>query len=257
MRILPILIALLGLIVSKGEAHAQIVNVLPAAHAEQEGLAGTLRAPLDWSRGNTREISTGLSAQLRWWTDPHFLLLSLNGELGRADGATFRRSTMAHLRYRLQLGARVAGETFVQHTWNPFRRLQTRALFGIGPRITLLDTPRASGHFGTAWMPEWEHYTRREGATDSDVRIFTHRSSSYLQLGLQLTDHLSLQHTSFVQPAFAEPADLRLASTTALRIAAIKGVFIEIDHHLEYDTRAAEDVEPLDERVRLMLGVNF
>ncbi|TVR01228.1 MAG: DUF481 domain-containing protein [Deltaproteobacteria bacterium] len=257
-RFLPFATALLVAVLFGTAPEAGIVNVLPAAGAaEEDGFSGSLQAPLQWERGNTNDLTVGLTSHTRFRTGPNLVLLVLDGELGRANGETYRRRAMGHLRFRHQLTERVAPEAFTQHSWDPFRRLRSRTLVGVGPRFTLAQGEAGAVFLGTAWMPEWERYTREEGVGDSGARVFTHRWSSYLELTLALGDQLLLGHTSYAQPSFTDLQDVRLSSVTSLRTGLGGAVFLELRGEVELDRRAAEEVEPLDRRVRVVLGVEY
>src|SRR5690606_19726059 len=148
-------------------------------------------------------------------------------------------------RYRYRLESWLSGESFVQHEYDEFRRLQLRALFGLGPRFDLPLPPGNTVAVGTAWMLEYERISD-DGLPDAGDEQLNHRWSSYIAAGATLTEGISILHTTYWQPKFDDFADYRFLSETSAVLDVKEWLAVQFSFVAAYDSRPPADVEELD-----------
>ena len=149
------LLLLLVLLTSRGAA-AQIVNVqaLFDDATAPLGASGAAELSLDWRTGSTSLLVARALVLGQWRTEKHTVLGAVRGEYGFARDELIVSKFLEHLRYRYRFTDWLAGELFLQHELDAFRRLRLRALAGAGPRFTLWSSEAGSLVLGAAivWM---------------------------------------------------------------------------------------------------------
>ena len=117
---------------------AQIVDVQSRlSGAPAEGIRGETALSGEWRTGNTDSFTfaADLSIERTRGRNQSFLIVA--SELGRASGASYANRHFAHLRHRFHLGERWAVEGFLQSEFDEFKRLELRALAGVGVRAVV------------------------------------------------------------------------------------------------------------------------
>lgn len=239
-------VVLLVLVLPLAAEGARIVNVQRAASRDaEEGWSGELTGSVQWRTGNTdlTRVAAGLSTL--YLTGPHRFFLSGSATYAVESDETSVNNTFEHLRYRHRLFDWLSGEAFVQHEYDEFRRLLVRALAGLGPRLDLPLPPGYTAALGSAWMYEYERLTR-DGLPDAGRIERNHRWSNYLAGAAILTEGISVDHTFYVQPRFADFSDYRLLSETAIVLDVKKWLAVRLSFVAAYDARPPADVEKLD-----------
>lgn len=226
-------------------AEARIVNVESAASRDaEEGLSAELAGSLLWATGNTDLTQASGTFGLLYLKGPHRLFFSGRAVYGLDEGETYVSNVFEHLRYRHRLTDLLSGETFVQHEYDEFRRLQFRALFGVGPRAELLFRGWEVA-VGSAWMLEVERFSD-DGAPDAGQEEVNHRWSSYLAAGGEITEGIDLSHTFYVQPRFDDFSDHRLLSESAAVLEVKDWLAVRLSFVAAYDSSPPDEVDSLD-----------
>jgi len=227
-------------------AEARIVNVQSAASRKaEEGLTTEVGGSLLWSTGNTDEAQVSAALDVLYLTGPHRIFFTARGRRGVQEGQTFANTVFEHLRYRRGLSGRLFGEAFLQHEYDEFRRLQFRALFGLGPRLEFVVSEGWEFALGSAAMLELERLSN-DGAVDAGRRERNLRWSNYLAVGGEPSEGIALLHTMYVQPRFDDFSDLRLLSESAAVLDVKRWLAVKLAFTAAYDSRPPADVERLD-----------
>jgi len=225
---------------------ARIVNVQPAAsRGAADGLSGEISGQLNWSTGNTEVTQVSAGAAALYLHGQHRLYFAGRAAYGIDDGEAFVNNVFEHLRYRYRWTTAFGAESFVQHEFDEFRRLQLRALWGVGPRFDVPVPQPFELAFGTAWMLEYERVSD-DAETDAGAEQLDQRWSSYLYLSATATPGIQLTHTAYVQPRFDDFGDWRLLSESAAVLDVKKWLAVKIAFTLAYDSRPPADVKKQD-----------
>jgi hypothetical protein len=240
------------------EAAAQIVNVqaLFDDATAPLGLSGGAEASVDWRTGSTDLLVMRGLVLGQWRTEKHAVLGVARGEYGFAQEELIVSKLLEHLRYRYRFTEWVSGETFVQHEYDAFRRLQLRALVGAGPRFTPWSSDTARLVLGVSMMLEHERL-RRDDEPDAGARSTDLRLSSYVIGRVRLMENISLVETVYVQPRLTKFSDVRLLNETLLAVEANKRVTFTTGFVLTYDAAPPATVSRMDTQLRTGIGVRF
>jgi hypothetical protein len=240
------------------EASGQIVNVqaLFDDATAPLGLSGGAEAAVDWRTGSTDLLVARALVMGQWRTEKHTVLGVARGEYGFAQEELIVSKVLEHLRYRYRFTEWLSGETFVQHEYDAFRRLQLRALVGAGPRFTPWSSDTVRLVLGASMMLEHERL-RQDDEPDAGTRATDLRLSSYVLARVKLMENLSLVETLYVQPRLTRFSDVRLLNETLLAVDANKRITFTTGFVLTYDTAPPATVSRLDTQLRTGIGVKF
>ena len=250
-------LALVLVLLVSGPAAAQIVNVQALFEEKADpGPSGAIELSGDWRTGSTALFSIRGALVGQWRAEPHTWLAVVRGEYTFANGERIVSRVLEHLRYRYRFSEWLAGESFLQHEYDEFRRLQARGLFGAGPRFSVYRTEDLGLVLGVAAMLEYEQL-RHDGEPDAGARWMDLRVSSYALARVKLMENVSLVETVYAQPRVARPADIRLLNETALVVTPNAHLSLSVGFTLTYDAEPPATVSPLDTQVRTTLGLKL
>lgn len=235
-----------ALVVPAAAHAARIINVQPAvSRGAVDGISGEISGQLNWNTGNTEVTQISAGAGALYVTGPHRLYFAGRAAYGIDSGEAFVNNLFEHLRYRFRWKPAFSGETFVQHEFDEFRRLQLRALWGVGPRFDLPVPKPLELAFGTAWMLEYERFTEGD-ERDAGADPLPPRWSSYVYAAATLTEGIQITHTTYAQPKFDDFGDWRLLSESSALLDVKSWLAVKLAFTLAYDSRPPEDVEKQD-----------
>ena len=181
--------------------------------------------------------------------------LSASADYARSNQETTVAKAFAHLRYTRQLASPWFGEVFVQWEHDQFRRINTRELFGLGPRVELFDGDVFSFAGGTAYM--LEQTSRRDADASTVTSEWKHRSSSYATLNYRPHNHVALSETLYYQPRFDDPSDYVLLSVFGAHFTVTPALSSGVDLRVRTESAAPEGVETTDLEVLSSLSLTF
>jgi len=238
-------------------AAAQIVNVQAMFDEKAPpGPSAAVDLGTDWRTGSTNLFTVRGALLGQWRTETHTWLGAIRGEYAFASGERIVSKVMEHLRYRYRFTERFSGETFLQHEYDEFRRLQFRALLGAGPRLTLLSEDDAALVLGVAVMLDHERL-RRDGEADAGMRITDPRLSSYLLARVKLMENIHLVETVYAQPRLTGPSDIRLLNDTTFQVTPNERVTVSLGFNLTFDSAPPATVSKLDTQLRTSVGIRI
>lgn len=224
---------------------AQIVNVLQQGRVAEDGWAGRLSLSATWKAGNTEVIDTSVGLGASYRAASHLVFVVARGRRGLQGDKTFIAQTFEHLRYRYTLTDLISVESFVQHEFDEFRRINLRLLGGLGGRLSLHFGDNFSAALGLAYMLERELYrdVGRVGGPDGQTN---QRGSSYLNLRWTPSKNMIFNNTVFVQPRLDNFRDVRLMNEASVTVKGLSWFGLRLAFRLDYDSRPPAEVETLD-----------
>lgn len=234
----------LGLVLSSlggtGDARAQIVDTLSGYSHSDPGWNGEVEATFSATGGNTEVVHTTAAVRLQYRVGAH-LWRSMGGfQRATTEGIENVRSAFGHLRHNAYFTPAVASLAFVQVQENPFQRLRSRWLFGVGARFELVGQEDRAVAVGLAQMTEIERVEGRDGQ-DVDQRL-----SSFLSLNTQLREHLAFDLIVFAQPLWEDFSDLRATLDATLAVELDGPLQLTVGWVATHDSRPPENVEKTD-----------
>lgn len=124
-------------------------------------------------------------------------------------------------------------QAFYQVQLNKLLKIESRSLFGFGPRVKLIDSKKARLYLSTIFMFENEKIS--DGKINKDLR-----SSSYCSFTIEPTTHFIIRNTFYYQPLYNDFTDFRISNDAQLVFKVIKHVSFSINYHLLHDSNPAE-----------------
>ena len=246
----PVL-ALTILLVSAAPASAQILNTLRGFSGGEPGWSGSAEVNFSQTGGNTEVLALGAEAQLQYeWKRERWRIM---GEQSYKSNRGKRTSdeSIGHLRHNHRFRPWVSSLAFVQIQRNPFQQLQQRVLVGAGARFDVLRRPRWKASVGAAHMVETEKLENSPGY-ETDQRL-----SSFVTFDGKVSETLTVQVTSFVQPLWADMTDLRALALVGTRVKLGGGFTYNVASELRYDAEPPGGVKTTDWEVETGLGYTF
>ncbi|HMB68707.1 MAG TPA: DUF481 domain-containing protein [bacterium] len=248
-----------GLILALPAAGAAQVNIEKQREDDEErGFATTAAVDLSVRTGNTdvTEFTGEIRTDLVRDGASGFLLG--RGGLGWKDGDRFSDSALLHLRTGVPLRPSWEMETFGQIDYDKERKLDFRAIAGIGPRFFLEHDESFSLAVGTAYMREHERYDldeiyRTEPARSHHPRdLDVSRWSNYLSLSTH-ADRVKTSWIVYAQPRLDRFDDVRILSEASVSVAVSGKVDLRNLLRVRWDSEPPDGIEDTD--VELTTGI--
>lgn len=241
--------------------HAQIVNFQSLASAPaEEGWSGGFETSLAWETGNTLKLDLVGGGLLRYHEAAHDAFCTLSGEFKTAAAVEMSSKILEHCRYRHAFTDMLALEAYVQHEFDRFRRRETRALSGTGPRLSLshaVDRDTLAFNCGVSYLLEYEALTEVEGLPDAGATSWTHRLSNYLHIAMGTNDETVVSATFYLQPSFADVRDYRLLGEGVILLRVDEHVSFGPALSIAYDSRPPAAVVPVDTALKALLALHL
>lgn len=196
----------------------QIVNVESARmQSDTVGWMGSFGAAFSMTRNTSRIFGANADAHLQYKTsrDRGLWLILGNYNLLKISGKNFLSDGLFHLRYNRKVNEWLRWEFFGQFQNNDITQIDSRILFGTGPRFKLVKQPRFRLYGAALLMYEHEKEATKPAVKHSDMR-----SSSYLSFTWLPQDYLELISTTYFQPRLARFSDYRILNQLVLKVRA-------------------------------------
>lgn len=244
----------LGIGVHSSTARASVnVEKRRAAFAEP-GFTAALAVELGFQQGNVNVIDVSGSSRFGYGALDHYVFLfndsafaarslpsSRQSVADLADRSTrFKNRHMGHLRYGYRVVKWVALEALAQLEMDEFLLLRTRFLLGATPRFTIHETRVFGLYAGPAYLAEYEELDERTfvdqpGTTRPDN--WWHRFGGMLTLRLTLPRRVEMYSTTYVQPRFDAPQDMRIYNQAELALDLSERVKWKLVATVRFDSR--------------------
>lgn len=268
---------LIALILSPTLVYGQVstINALPDITSKY-GWSSDVAASGSYRKDNNYDDSFVLSTissslyKERFWS----IYGLAKGTYRTDNGQTKELSAVEHIRARINLAGfdsrevnyehcadtddcenyplsdRLILESFVQHEFDPFRKLDARFLFGVGPAIHLLHSKLYDFVVGTAYTIEYLDFT-------TSSKELNHRWSSYLQSKLKINDSLELNAITFAQFKLDNFLDFLWMGSVATTTKITKRVDIQFSITFNYDSRPPRGVKRFSNQTNSTLIMKF
>lgn len=232
-------------------ADAQIVNTLRRWSDVEPGWDGDIEGRFAVASGNTDYLEFAGGASLQFVASRHRVRAFTTVSVRSADGERIAESVTAHLRHNYRLTPAFSTLIFLQHSSDPFRRIDRRTLAGAGTRIDVIRGEAWEGSIGLSAMYEGETFTDDPTGEREDE----FRGSFFVSAIGEVTETLQVDVSAFYQPLFSAWADDRLFVASSVRVDVVGELDLVVRFDLQRESRPQAGVEPTD--VRLSTGFVF
>ncbi len=218
------------------------------------GYSGTLGGDLTVRTGNVDFVQIGLEARLYQVTDRATTLMVADGGLGFLRSSRFASSGLAHYRQTFSYRPYLSPEWYAQLNYDRSQQLTFRALTGAGARTSFASGGWGEFGAGSALMFEHERLALPDTAVHPD-RTTTVRWSNFLTLRVVPTESLVITSTTYAQPEFGDPGDVRILENFRLASSVTETLSLTVSFNLRYDSVPPDGIAALDTTLRT--GVTY
>jgi hypothetical protein len=197
---------------------AQIVNVESARmQSDTIGWMGSFGSSFTMNKNKVKIFGASADAHLQYKTSNDQGLWLILGNLNflKIEKNRFLSDGLLHLRYNRKVNEWLRWEFFGQFQNNEVTQIDSRLLFGTGPRFKLAKAKTFKLYAASLFM-----YEREKEATDPVIRHNDFRNSSYLSFTWLPKDYLELISTSYFQPLLKKFSDYRIMNQFVFRVKA-------------------------------------
>ncbi|MDH3271838.1 MAG: DUF481 domain-containing protein [Gemmatimonadota bacterium] len=218
------------------------------------GISGTMGGDLTVRTGNVDFVQVGLQARLYDVRESVTTLLVGDGGFGFLGSSRFASEGLAHLRQTYPFRRYLSPEWYTQINYDRSQLLTFRALLGGGARTFFASGSWGDFGAGSALMFEHERLSLPDSASHPD-RTTTLRWSNFLTLRVVPTPGLVVTSTTYAQPEFANPGDVRVLGNVRLATAVTEALSLTVSFNLRYDSDPPDGIAALDTTLRT--GVTY
>lgn len=221
-------------------AEAAFLNSLRGFDSTKDGWSGSIDGSYGASGGNSEESIFSGAARAQLKGDRNTWRMIASGNRTTTRGVETAKSTMGHLRHNYQLSDQWATLVFLQAQQNPFQRLDSRYLVGLGARYHLMEKKGVLWSLGAAQMFESERIQDEEGHTN------VQRLSTFTSVETELGEGIVLDALLFYQPRWADFSDWRMFGQIELDIELTGVLSLFTGFQAEHNAQPPEGVEQTD-----------
>ncbi len=232
-------------------ARGTIVNTLQGFTDDTPGWSGAAEARFSQSGGNTEVSMLAASARIQWLRGDNRWRVLGSARRASSGGEQIAKALMSHLRHNRRLSDHWHTLAFLQLQQNPFIRLQSRFLAGLGLRWDVTRGENRLLAIGAAHMLERETI-EAECGTDTDQRL-----SMFLRAVVPVRDGVTIAGLGFYQPLWTDFGDGRAMAGLALNVELTGNLSLQTGFDLEYDSRPAAGVDTTDWSTTTGLSLAF
>jgi putative salt-induced outer membrane protein YdiY len=225
---------------SATRASAAIVDTFGSFDAKRIGWSSALQAGFSAKGGNTELLELSAGARVQWQGDLHRFRAIGGYARQTSSSEEIAEDALLHLRHNRRLTGPFYSLMFVQSQRNPFQRLQSRTLFGLGARVDFMKSDEGEISLGLAHMFEREELEDVSGSKSHQ------RLSSFLVAAAKLNASTEFRATVYAQPLWEEFADLRAIGSLVMSVALSERLSIEIGGRVQHDSRPPSAVDETD-----------
>jgi len=231
--------------------HGAIVNSLRGWSEDEPGWSGALTGSFGASGGNSPQTTYEGSGRLQFRAEPHVFRLIASGKQTSAQGVETANAVLAHLRHNYLLSDRWATLSFLQYQRNPFQRLDSRLLLGLGARWMAVKKKETRLYLGAAQMFEQDRIQDVEGFSK------VQRLSSFVSFETKFSDDVGLDILVFYQPRWSDFQDWRLFGEASLEIELTGALSLFTGYVIQYNSVPPEGVKDTDWNTKTGFAVKF
>ncbi len=201
-----------------GSSQAQIVNIESARmQSDTVGWMGSVGAAGSFRKNTEKIFELGLETHLQYKTSNDMGLWLVLGNLCilRIGSDRFVSDGLVHLRYNRKVNEWLRWEFFGQFQNNIITQIDSRTLFGTGPRFKLVKLPTFRLYAASLFMYEMEKERTEPVIKNNDVR-----NSSYISFTWLPRDNIEMVSTTYFQPLLKKMSDYRILNQITFIVRA-------------------------------------
>jgi hypothetical protein len=221
------------------DSQAQIVNIESARmQSDTTGWMGGAGTAVNLTQNTEKIFGAEIEAHLQYKTSNDQGLWLILGDYNflRIGSERFISNGFGHLRYNRKINEWLRWEVFGQFQNNSITQIDSRLLFGTGPRFKLVKTKFFRLYAASLIMFEKEK--------EKTIPVIEHndlRSSSYVSFTYTPSSNIELISTTFFQPLFKKLSDYRILNQAKLKVKATQHFSLSLKWNYLHDRFPAGD----------------
>lgn len=227
-------------LVSCAAASGQIINTLRGWEDPNQGLTVQLEGGITLSQGNTEHLNLRAGGTIQLLTGKHRLRFMASEVYHKASGEMVAEDFRVHLRHNYALSELFSSLIFIQDQYNPFQRLESRALLGGGVRADLIEDSTTSLAVGGSVMLESIRLT------GSSERTRNTRGSFFTSLIWKPLSGSVIDLSGFYQPLLPDFDHPLIMAALNMEAALISELSLYTGVQISYDSQPPDSVETTD-----------
>jgi putative salt-induced outer membrane protein YdiY len=231
---------------------AQIVNIeKERGNENSEGLSGVIGFSFSFTKNTSSVLQAASTVNIGYKKNKNAIIFMGDVGMVQANGQNFLNDGFVHLRFNHNITENfLTAEVFTQIQYNQLWLLNSRILFGGGPRMTLVKNDTIQLLFGPMLMAEQEQVVNHE-------KTNTIRLSSYLSFGWNIKEKVILSTITYVQPNLRNFTDYRLSHESAVKIIIFKHLSFKVIYESVYDSKPPATIPKLNYSLVNALSLSF
>ncbi len=251
------LLVFLTLLLTAGQAAAQVNIEALRRDAGSTGFSGAMALNLEMHTGNTDLKEIGLEGRLDFDHPKVNTFILARNDFGWEQGERFADEGLIHLRQHYPLLGRISLEAFTQYNYDATYQLDTRVLAGGGFRFHLVESGAFQLWKGASAFLEHERLGELPEGDAHPDRSTVARWSQYLSSRIDVNDQVTSTCTVYFQPLWNAIDDTRVLGELNLEIDLAGPLVLALNFVMRYDSRPPEGVSRLDTVLENGLAVMF
>ena len=230
--------------------HGQVNTEKLRMARDANGISGQVELAFSLTLGNSKlaQLDFGPAFVARRGRHQAFVLSDLSWVSSNEVSVVNRG--FGHVRYNVDLTARLIGEAFTQIQYDRAQNLKSRFLLGGGVRMNLVKRPTGFAAVGASAM--YEHEEQTDGQTSDSPR-----GSSYLSLSISSPERAALSSTVYLQPALDDFEDLRVLQETRVALTVVRRLALVVTFNYRLDTRPPAGIRRYDLKLKNGLTISL
>ena len=218
------------------------------------GRSGSVGGNMTIRTGNVDLVQIGLNARYYVVEERMRTLMIANGGIGFLGRSRFASSGLFHYRRTYTVHEWVSPEWFGQANYDRAQLLSFRTVGGAGVRTAVADGTWGEFSAGTSLMLEHERLDLPPDAIHPSETTAI-RSSTFASLRLLPGEHVVITSTTYVQPRFSQPGDVRVLESFRLASPISDDLQLTVTFDFRYDADPPDGIARLDTTLRT--GVTY
>jgi hypothetical protein len=196
------------------------------------GWMGSIGTAFSMTKNTDKIFGANAKIHLQYKTSNDKGLWLLLGNIGflKINNNRFVSDGLAHIRYNRKINEWLRWEIFGQVQNNMITQIDSRLLFGTGPRFRIVKNKLFRLYAATLLMYENEKERTTPVITHNDLR-----NSSYISFTWTPKDYLGLTSSTYFQPLMKNFSDYRVSNQLTFNIKATPHFSVSLEWDYLYD----------------------
>ncbi|MCH8545420.1 MAG: DUF481 domain-containing protein [Cryomorphaceae bacterium] len=188
----------------------------------------------------------------------HALILINQTDYLRINENPFLNTGFTHIRGHFWRESKRSLEIYTQYSYDNFRQMNPRILFGTNARLAIVKNKKVSLYFGGGPVFEWERWTHPQ--TDEVINVEFLKLNTYTSFRASINENIDFNTLIYYQVGYDESiTDFRhrVALTSNIITKITQRLSLNIGFEIQYEDKPIVPITPLIYSIRNGLSYSF